>query len=284
MSGEDWETGDRDRSTCRHQAGRNVASRKHWRQLTIKFVEIVGYSSPVINPWSPVAEHMGSQICTWVQPQQVHQQAQHSAPMQEVVCKVWYIYIARQKVRVFIYRHSPSNYVLHAFFPNINHTSYHVQVFQLPMLLTWLTLSELSHMDVPVWKCNIMHKISYQIEEIKKKSPHSIWERPEFFLHPQIQHHNLVLICSLLHHGQAPTWCLGWWVGEWLSAARHGGAAWCQGDTQKKRGGGAGGLPSRLHTQATICSKTLPVGFSTSSSQLPMELSLHLTQLLVTCY
>lgn len=102
--------------------------------------------------------------------------------------------------------------------------------------------------------------------------------------HPQILHHNLVLICFLLHQGQAPTWCLRWWVGEWLSAALRGGAVLCQGDTQKKKKRGQEGLPPNLHTQATICSETLPVGHSTSSSQPPMELSVHLPQLLLTCY
>lgn len=44
MSGEDWETGDRDRSTCGDQTVRNVASRKYCPQITIKFVAIVGCS------------------------------------------------------------------------------------------------------------------------------------------------------------------------------------------------------------------------------------------------
>lgn len=99
--------------------------------------------------------------------------------------------------------------------------------------------------------------------------------------HPQILHHNLVLICLLLHQGQAPTWCLRWWVGEWLSAALHEGAAWCQGDAQKKKG--QEGMPPSLHTKATICSETLPVGDSVSSSQPPMELSVHLPCLQLTC-
>lgn len=53
---------------------------------------------------------------------------------------------------------------------------------------------------------------------------------------------------------------------------------------KKKKKKRAEGLPPSLHTQATICSETLPVGDSASPSQLPMELSVHLPRLLLTCY
>lgn len=99
--------------------------------------------------------------------------------------------------------------------------------------------------------------------------------------HPQILHHNLVLICFLLlHQGQAPTWCLRWWVGEWLSVALHEGAAWCQGDTKKKG-------RKDCHRACTPRQPSAPKPFLWETApplQSPMELSIHLPRLLLTCY
>lgn len=118
---------------------------------------------------------------------------------------------------------------------------------------------------------NIIHTGSGSVQQFPQQSCSffSLFFAFNDWKHPQILHHNLVLICFLLpHQGQAPTWCLHWWVGEWLSAALHGGAAWCQGDTRKRKGGGGWsgvegeqeGLPPSLHTQATICSQTFSCG------------------------
>lgn len=121
-------------------------------------------------------------------------------------------------------------------------------------------------------------KISYQLKKNKlnKKKNHTrnVQHYPStVLLHfcrseteniLKSSNHNLLLICLLLHQGQAPAWCVHWWVGEWLSAALHEGAAWCQGDKK-----GQETSPQSLHTQATICSETLPVRDRASSSQPP---------------
>ena len=101
----------------------------------------------------------------------------------------------------------------------------HFQYRHFGRLLGMLYLNKMLNINqnksIHIWKSRISHNHPASFLQIND------WKR-------KILHHNLVLICLLVHQGHASNMVLmsGWW----LSAALHEGAAWCQGDVHKKKG------------------------------------------------
>jgi len=92
---------------------------------------------------------------------------------------------------------------------------------------------------------------------------------------------NLVLIGLHPHRGPASPRCQRRWVGECVSCPlrRTCGMPGWHTHTLWKR---ARRIATISHTQATICSESLPVGCGASSSRPPVELSVKQPQLLAT--